>query len=66
MIPNYEGRAMAFVIVVLKVLLGMDGITEYELSRIAEKVNRWAMEIASVNFYLNIRNQNYVKKSNWC
>lgn len=39
LIPNYEGRAMAFIVVVLKVLLGMDGITEYETSRIAEKIN---------------------------
>ncbi|XP_046416794.1 TATA box-binding protein-associated factor RNA polymerase I subunit B isoform X1 [Neodiprion fabricii] len=41
LIPNYEGRAMAFIIVVLKILLGMDGITEYEISRIAEKINSW-------------------------
>lgn len=40
LIPNYEGRAMAFIIVVLKVLLRMDGITEYEISRVAEKINR--------------------------
>lgn len=40
-IPNYEGRAIAFIIVVLKTLLGLDGITEYYISRIAEKINRY-------------------------
>lgn len=39
-VPNYEGRAIAFIIVVLKTLLGLDGITEYYISRIAEKINR--------------------------
>lgn len=38
-IPNYEGRAMAFIIVVLKILLGLDGITEYEISNVADKIN---------------------------
>ncbi|KAL0116007.1 hypothetical protein PUN28_011105 [Cardiocondyla obscurior] len=38
-IPNYEGRAMAFIIVVLKTLLCLDGITENELSNVAEKIN---------------------------
>ncbi|XP_033207178.1 TATA box-binding protein-associated factor RNA polymerase I subunit B [Belonocnema kinseyi] len=42
--PNYEGRAMAFIVVVLKILFGMDGITEYEISRVAEKINREASE----------------------
>lgn len=37
--PNYEGRVMAFIIVVMKILFGMDGITEYEISRVAEKIN---------------------------
>ena len=40
-IPNYEGRAIAFIIVVLKILLGLDGITEYRISRIAENINRY-------------------------
>ncbi|OAD56529.1 L-asparaginase, partial [Eufriesea mexicana] len=39
-IPNYEGRAIAFIIIVLKILLALDGITEYHISRIAEKINR--------------------------
>ncbi|XP_011864842.1 PREDICTED: TATA box-binding protein-associated factor RNA polymerase I subunit B [Vollenhovia emeryi] len=38
-IPNYEGRAMAFIIVVLKTLLGLDGITENEISNVADKIN---------------------------
>ncbi|XP_024224263.1 TATA box-binding protein-associated factor RNA polymerase I subunit B isoform X2 [Bombus impatiens] len=43
-IPNYEGRAMAFIIVVLKTLLALDGVTEYRISRIAEKINSTAIE----------------------
>ncbi|KYM93727.1 hypothetical protein ALC62_15713 [Cyphomyrmex costatus] len=39
-IPNYEGRAMAFIIVVLKTLLSLDGITENEISNVADKINR--------------------------
>ena len=38
--PNYEGRAMAFIIVVMKMLFGLDDITEYQISRVAEKINR--------------------------
>lgn len=40
-IPNYEGRAIAFIIIVLKTLLALDGVTEYQISRIAEKINRY-------------------------
>ncbi|KZC10525.1 L-asparaginase, partial [Dufourea novaeangliae] len=41
-IPNYEGRAIAFIIVVLKTLLALDDITEYQISRIAEKISsKW-------------------------
>jgi len=40
-IPNYEGRAMAFIIVVMKILLSLDGITEYEISKVAAKINRF-------------------------
>lgn len=40
-IPNYEGRAMAFIIVVLKTLLGFDGVTENEISNVADKINRY-------------------------
>ncbi|XP_048268805.1 TATA box-binding protein-associated factor RNA polymerase I subunit B isoform X2 [Bombus terrestris] len=43
-IPNYEGRAMAFIIVVLKTLLALDGVTEYRISRIAERINSTAIE----------------------
>jgi TATA box-binding protein-associated factor RNA polymerase I subunit B len=38
--PNYEGRAMAYIIVVLKILFGLDDITENEISRVVEKINR--------------------------
>lgn len=39
-IPNYEARAMAFIIVVLKVLFGLDGITEHIISKTAEHINK--------------------------
>lgn len=42
-IPNYEGRAMAFIIVTLKTLLNLDGITEYEISNVADKINRYVL-----------------------
>lgn len=48
-IPNYEGRAMAFIIVVLKTLLALDGVTEYRISRIAEKINSTAIERGLLN-----------------
>nr|CAD7262095.1 unnamed protein product [Timema shepardi] len=38
-IPNYEARAMAFIIVVLKLLLGLDGVTEHKISVTAGKIN---------------------------
>lgn len=38
--PNYEGRAMAFVVFVLKLLFGLDGVTEYAMSGITERINR--------------------------
>lgn len=37
--PNYEGRAMAFIIFILKLLLGLDGKTEYEISKVTRKLN---------------------------
>ncbi|KYN40806.1 L-asparaginase [Trachymyrmex septentrionalis] len=40
-IPNYEGRAMAFIIVILKTLLSLDGITENEISNVADNINRY-------------------------
>lgn len=38
-IPNYEGRIMAFVILVLKLLFGLDGVTEFKFSDFATKTN---------------------------
>nr|XP_031847498.1 TATA box-binding protein-associated factor RNA polymerase I subunit B [Nomia melanderi]XP_031847499.1 TATA box-binding protein-associated factor RNA polymerase I subunit B [Nomia melanderi] len=43
-IPNYEGRVMAFIIVVLKTLFALDDVTEYHISRISEKINSLAIE----------------------
>jgi len=37
---NYEGRAMAYVIFVLKLLLGLDGKTEYEISVVTKELNK--------------------------
>lgn len=51
--PNYEGRAMAFIVVVLKILFGLDGITEYEISRVAEKINRF------VSYFQGVFNQDF-------
>lgn len=38
-VPNYEGRAMAYIIFVLKLLFGIDGFREIEMSKAACKVN---------------------------
>ncbi|XP_014221898.1 uncharacterized protein LOC106649137 [Trichogramma pretiosum] len=43
-IPNYEGRAMAFIIVILKMLFSIDDITEKETSRLVEKINKLSLE----------------------
>lgn len=40
MLPNYEGRAMAYILFVLKLLFGLDGYREKEMSEAATKVNR--------------------------
>lgn len=37
--PNYEGRAMAFILFVLKLLYNLDGITECKLSSFAQNIN---------------------------
>lgn len=44
-IPNYEGRAMAYIVFVLKLLFGVDGYREHEMSDAARKVNQAAMKI---------------------
>uniref|UniRef100_A0A1Q3EZB3 TATA box-binding protein-associated factor RNA polymerase I subunit B n=1 Tax=Culex tarsalis TaxID=7177 RepID=A0A1Q3EZB3_CULTA len=38
--PNYEGRAMAFIIFVLKLLFGLNDSTEKSISKSATKLNR--------------------------
>lgn len=39
LVPNYEARAMGYVIFILKFLFGIDGYREKEMSRNASKVN---------------------------
>lgn len=39
LIPNYEGRAMAYILFVLKLIFGIDGYREKEMSDSAKKVN---------------------------
>uniref|UniRef100_T1HIT9 Rrn7/TAF1B C-terminal cyclin domain-containing protein n=1 Tax=Rhodnius prolixus TaxID=13249 RepID=T1HIT9_RHOPR len=46
---NYEGRAMAMIVFVLKLLFGLDGITERKLSELAAKVNN-SKKIGQVQF----------------
>lgn len=38
-IPNYEARAISFIIFTMKLLFGLDNETEHELSRCAEIIN---------------------------
>nr|CAH7740587.1 unnamed protein product [Callosobruchus chinensis] len=38
-LPNYEGRCMSIILFVIKLLFGMDGVTEYELSKFAKLLN---------------------------
>lgn len=38
--PNYEGRAMALIIIIFKLLFALDGLTESKISKIAESMNR--------------------------
>ncbi|XP_058467577.1 TATA box-binding protein-associated factor RNA polymerase I subunit B [Malaya genurostris] len=39
-LPNYEGRAMAFILFVLKLLFGINGTSEMKMSKSAAKLNR--------------------------
>lgn len=39
-LPNYEARAMAYIIFILKLLFGLDGEKEHRMSRAAKKLNR--------------------------
>ncbi|XP_018319167.1 TATA box-binding protein-associated factor RNA polymerase I subunit B isoform X2 [Agrilus planipennis] len=41
LIPNYEGRAMAFIIFVLKLLFGLDDESEFYLSDVARNINKY-------------------------
>lgn len=42
--PNYEGRAMSFILYTLKLLFGLDGQTELQLSRFACDINQTTHE----------------------
>ncbi|KAF7995200.1 hypothetical protein HCN44_004672 [Aphidius gifuensis] len=42
--PNYEAKAMAIIITILKILFGLDGVTEIEMSRVVDKINTAAEE----------------------
>ncbi|XP_058793595.1 TATA box-binding protein-associated factor RNA polymerase I subunit B [Phymastichus coffea] len=61
--PNYEGRAMAYIIVVLKVLFGLDDITEKEISHVTDKINRVAneKEILTSRLFSFCEWQNYIE-----
>lgn len=39
-LPNFEGRCMAFIIFILKLLFGLNGCTEEKMSKSAAKLNR--------------------------
>lgn len=38
--PNYEGRAMAFIVFILKLLFGLDGYREIQMSDAAENIQK--------------------------
>lgn len=38
-IPNYEGRMMSLILFTLKLLFGLDGVTEFHFSKYAELIN---------------------------
>ncbi|KAJ8924618.1 hypothetical protein NQ315_000768 [Exocentrus adspersus] len=44
-IPNYEGRAMSIIMFILKLLFGLDGVTELEISKYAQSLNNLNINI---------------------
>lgn len=46
-LPNYEARAVAYIIFTLKVLFGIDGYREIEISRSAKKLNKKLSKIGT-------------------
>lgn len=46
-VPNYEGRAMAYIIFVLKLCFGLDDSREQEISHSAQQVNQTLIEFDS-------------------
>ncbi|XP_015121029.1 TATA box-binding protein-associated factor RNA polymerase I subunit B [Diachasma alloeum] len=43
-LPRYEAKAMSAIIIVMKILFGLDGVTEYEISRVVDRINSIAEE----------------------
>lgn len=52
MIPNYEGRAMAYIIFVLKLLFGMDDEREVKISESARQINRLIPSESSLHLFV--------------
>ncbi|XP_060526939.1 TATA box-binding protein-associated factor RNA polymerase I subunit B [Cylas formicarius] len=48
-LPNYEARAMAFIILTLKILFGLDGMTESKLSRYSNLLNEKGLDSLTFN-----------------
>lgn len=44
-VPNFEGRAMAYVMFILKLFFGLDNDREYRISESAKKINARLMEL---------------------
>lgn len=44
-VPNYEGRAMAYILFILKLFFGLDNDREFQISGAAENINRKLTEI---------------------
>lgn len=52
LIPNYEGRAMAYIIFVLKLLFGMDDEREVKISESAREINRLISSEPSLHLFV--------------
>lgn len=61
-LPNYEGRVMSFVVFTLKLLYGLDGVTEKKLSEYCQLVNELELSTKMFSFldwleFIKIRKQ---------
>ncbi|XP_063989418.1 TATA box-binding protein-associated factor RNA polymerase I subunit B [Diachasmimorpha longicaudata] len=43
-LSRYEAKAMSAIIIVMKILFGLDGITEHQISRVVDRINSIAEE----------------------